>query len=74
MGKYFWDDPLKPPIGLNADIERHRAAKIDLQTKLAVVDSRTDEMSQAAARQYRHSLAVLEQSLADVVSKLGRPS
>lgn len=74
MGKYFWDDPRKPPIGLKADIERHRAHKVSLQTKLAVVDSRTDEMSRAAAATYRHSLAMLEQSLAEVVSKLGRSS
>lgn len=72
MGKYFWDDPRKPLIGLNADIERHRAHKASLQAKLAEAEARTDDMGPSFVATYRHCLAQLEQSLAEVVSKLGR--
>ena len=38
MGKYFWDNP-KKPLGLNADIERHRKEEAKL---LKAIEDSTD--------------------------------
>lgn len=72
MGIYFWDNPWKPPLGLNADIERHRKAEQDLMRRIEELEGKTDQMSLAAMRVYRNSLCILQQSKAELLTRLGR--
>lgn len=69
---YFWTPN---PIGLNADIERHRAKRKELEAKIAELEadvSGTNIMRDASLRIYREFLYELELSYAEVVSKLGK--
>lgn len=66
--KFFWSTA----SGLNADIERHRKKRQELQEKIRELELMTDDMSVSSLRVYRHFLCQLEQSLADTVDKLGR--
>lgn len=68
--KYFWSEA----IGLNADIERHRKQKQELEGMIADLESRdqSDRMVQASLRAYRNFLYQLELSMAEVVSKIGK--
>lgn len=65
---YFWDDPRKPPIGLKADIDRHRKEKVKLEAMIEAWEGKNEIL----ARNWRHFRCQLEQSLADLVSKLGK--
>ena len=69
---YFWTPN---PIGLNADIERHRAKRKELEAKIAELESEAADgnpMRDASLRTYRHFLYQLELSYAEVVTKLGK--
>jgi uncharacterized protein YlxW (UPF0749 family) len=66
--KFFWSKAK----GLNADIERHRAKEQELQAKIDELEHKTDEMSVAALRTYRHFMYQLQVSKADVVNKIGK--
>ena len=66
--KYFWDKTK----GLNADIERHRAKEKELESKIAELEGKTDDMSIVAMRVYRNFLYQLQVSKAEVVSKIGK--
>lgn len=70
MGKYFFDKK----IGLNKDIERHREEKRRLDEKIELLENnpKRDKFVEASIRTYRNFRCILEQSLAEVVSKLGR--
>lgn len=73
---YFWNPPGQK-IGLNADLERHRKQEAELQARIDQAEKDLladpkDKMAQAALRVYRHSLALLQQSKAEVVNKIGR--
>jgi len=71
MMSYFW----QKTKGLKADIERHRAKEQELLTKIDELEKpehQGDPMSIAAIRTYRRFLYMLQQSKADVVSKLGK--
>ena len=59
--------------GLNADVERHRAEEKYLVDKIAELEAAPkDKFTETYLRTYRHSLCQLQQSKADVVSKIGR--
>lgn len=64
---YFWNKVQ----GLNADIDRHREEEIKLQNKIRELESSTDNLSKMALPMYRTLLLTLQQSKADLVSKLG---
>jgi predicted secreted Zn-dependent protease len=66
--KFFWDKAK----GLNADIERHREKEKELVAKIAELEGQDDEMSIASLRVYRNFLCQLQQSKADVVTKIGK--
>lgn len=66
--KYFWEKAK----GLNADIERHRAKEQELEAKIAELEGKDDEASNMYLRTYRNFLCQLQQSKADVVSKIGK--
>jgi len=66
--KFFWDKAK----GLNADIERHREKEKELVAKIAELEGKDDEMSIASLRVIRHFLCQLQQSKADVVTKIGK--
>ena len=68
MLKYFWQDVK----GLKADVERHRAKEKELQDRIQELEAKDDPMSIAALRVYRRFLNQLQQSKADVVSKIGK--
>lgn len=67
--KYFWKE-----VGLNADIERHRAKEQELTEKIARLESIQDpsDMERFSLRIYRDFLYKLELSKAEVVSKIGK--
>lgn len=65
--KYFW----KKTNGLNEDIQRHRAEEQRLKDKIAALDP-NDPLGKASIRTYMRFLSQLEQSKAEVVSKIGR--
>ena len=65
---FFW----KKASGLKADIERHRVEEQEISAKIAELETKDDPMSIAALRVYRRFYAKLQQSKADVVSKLGK--
>jgi hypothetical protein len=65
---FFW----KKSPGLKADINRHRAEEQKISAKIAELETKDDPMSIAALRVYRRFYAQLQQSKADVVSKLGK--
>lgn len=68
MTRFFWGDAK----GLKADVERHRAKEAELIARIHELESKDDPMSIAALRVYRRFLAQLQQSKADVVSKIGK--
>ena len=65
---FFW----KKTPGLKADIKRHREQEQEFIAKIAELETKDDSMSIAALRVYRRFYAQLQQSKADVVSKLGK--
>lgn len=73
MGIYFWDDPNKP-IGLKADIQRHREEQLDLEKRIAEIESNPNpsQMELRSVKAYRHFLCKLLQSKADLLERLGR--
>lgn len=62
------------PVGLNADIERHRLKEQELRAKIEELEKleSPDKFQVRALQAYRHFLNQLLQSKADVVSKLGK--
>jgi phytoene/squalene synthetase len=68
MTRFFWQDAK----GLKADVERHRAKEKELQDRIQELEGKDDPMSIAALRVYRRFLNQLQQSKADVVSKIGK--
>jgi hypothetical protein len=64
---YFWGK-----VPLKADIERHRKAEQKFDAKIAELEDKTDAMSVAALRTYRHLRAQLLASKAEVVSRIGK--
>jgi len=68
MTRFFWQDAK----GLKADVERHRAKEKELQDRIQELEGKDDPMSIAALRVYRRFLGQLQQSKADVVSKIGK--
>ena len=65
--KYFW----QKLNGLNKDIERHRNEEKRLIDKISTLDP-NDPMGKASIRAYMRFLSQLEQSKAELVSKIGR--
>ena len=65
----FFGSKLK---GIKADIERHREKEKELVAKIAELEGQDDEMSIASLRVYRSFLCQLQQSKADVVTKIGK--
>jgi len=68
MTRFFWQNAK----GLKADVERHRAKEKELQDRIKKLEGKDDPMSIAALRVYRRFLGQLQQSKADVVSKIGK--
>ena len=68
MTRFFWQEAK----GLKADVERHRAKEKELQDRIQELEGKDDPMSIAALRVYRRFLNQLQQSKADVVSKIGK--
>lgn len=66
--KFFWDNAK----GLKADVDRHRAKEAELDARIAELEAKDDPMSIAALRVYRRFRAQLQQSKAEVVSKIGK--
>lgn len=66
--KYFCGDAK----GLKADIERHSVAEKELEAKIKELEGKTDKMSIVVLETYRGILNTLQQSKADVVSKIGK--
>ena len=66
--KFFWDNAK----GLKADVERHRAKEAEMDARIAELEGKDDPMSIAALRVYRRFRAQLQQSKAEVVSKIGK--
>ncbi len=66
--KFFWDKA----NGLKADIERHRAKEAEMDARIAELETKDDPMSIAALRVYRRFRAQLQQSKAEIVSKIGK--
>jgi hypothetical protein len=71
INKYFWNPK---PLGLKADIKQHLEEQRKLEDKIIELESisNPDDMQIRALRVYRHFLAQLLQSKADVVSKIGK--
>ena len=68
--KFFWKDA----TGLKADVNRHRAEEASLNAKIAELEAIKEPsiMDTTALRIYRGFLAQLQQSKAEVVSRIGR--
>lgn len=67
--KYFYKDA----IGLNSDIERHRKEEQSLEKLIKTLeDSEDNEINKSFLMTYRNSLLILQQSKAELLSKLGR--
>jgi hypothetical protein len=66
--KFFWQNAK----GLKADVERHRAKEKEYMDKIAELEGKEDPMSVAALRVYRRHLNMLQQSKAEVVTKIGK--
>jgi hypothetical protein len=66
--KFFW----KNTRGLKADVERHRAKETELNAKMAELEGKDDPVSIAALRAYRRFHNQLQQSKANVVTKIGK--
>lgn len=72
--KFFWTDAK----GLKADIQRHRNQEQELIEKIAELESTSTDSNlgarskEAALRVYRGFLHTLQQSKAEVVSKIGK--
>lgn len=65
---YFYGE-----LPLNADIDRHRLEQKKLEEKLAELESQEmTKMNVRMIRTYRNFLCQLQQSKAEVVSKLGK--
>ena len=62
------------PIGLNADIERHRKKQQELEQKIAELEEEDtiDPDREFYLQAYRNALCILLQSKAEVVAKLGK--
>jgi len=66
---YFWNKV----SGLNADIQRHREEEQRLiEIILNLKSKELTEMNKARIRSYRNILLVLQQSKAELLTKLGR--
>jgi len=66
---YFWNKA----SGLNADIQRHREEEQRLIEIILDLESKEPtEMNKARIRTYRNILLVLQQSKAELLTKLGR--
>ena len=67
---YFWDKS----CGLNFDIERHRVEEAKYLSKISELESKIDktEMDIKVLNVNRHLLSLLQQSKANVTSKIGR--
>ena len=68
MTRFFWQEAK----GLKADVERHRAKEKEIQDRINELEGKEDPMSIASLRVHRRFLAQLQQSKADVVSKIGK--
>ena len=67
---YFWTPK---PIGLKADIERHRKAQQELEDNISELESQPESTyKERYLRTYRNMLCILLQSRAEVVTKIGR--
>lgn len=67
--KYFYKDT----TGLNSDIERHRKEERRLEELIKTLeDSEDNEINKSFLMTYRNSLLILQQSKAELLSKLGR--
>lgn len=67
--KYFYKDV----TGLNSDIERHRKEEQRLEKLIKTLeDSEDSEINKSFLMTHRNSLLVLQQSKAELLSKLGR--
>lgn len=67
--KYFYKDA----TGLNSDIERHRKEEQRLEKLIKTLeDSEDSEINKSFLMTHRNSLLVLQQSKAELLSKLGR--
>ena len=66
--KFFWNKAK----GLKADIKRHREQEQKLEAKISELEGKTDDMSIASLKVYRNFLCQLQQSKADVVTKIGK--
>ena len=67
--KYFY----KESTGLNADIKRHRDEEERLIAVIAKLEAEeNNENNLAFIKSYRNSLIVLQQSKAELLTKLGR--
>jgi hypothetical protein len=64
----------KPPKGLKADVERHRAKEAELNVKIARLEAieNPNESDTVFLRTYRNIRNSLLQSKAEVVSKIGK--
>ena len=58
--------------GLNADLERHNIEKQNIDEKIAELENRTDEMGIVLLKAYKHFKSRLEESKAEVASKIGK--
>lgn len=68
MSKYFFGTTK----GLNADIERHRAKERELIAKMNLLADKSDDQSKSALRTYSNLLNKLQQSKAEILTKLGK--
>ena len=70
---YFWNPGGKPP-SLKADIQRHRDQERKLTERITEIEAKREhsDMDKAALRVYRHSLNLLQNSKAQVVSQIGK--
>lgn len=69
---YFWTPK---PIGLNADIERHRQAEQGLKDNIKELEDKVKPLTyfdEVALRVYKHHLNLLWESKAKVLEQLGR--
>jgi hypothetical protein len=64
---YFWGK-----VALKADIARHRVEEKKLDERIAELEGKTDAVSLAAIRTYRHLRTQLLMSKAEVVNNVGR--
>jgi hypothetical protein len=68
---YFWTPK---PIGLKADIERHRKEEAELQANIKELEENParNDFEETALRVYRNFLNLLWESKAKTLEKLGR--